>query len=213
MKPNNSSKKEILNRIKTAREGRSSFRSVSTEEGAGIYNPILPNPVDCFKGELEAISGQCIVCEDRKDTYAKLKDFLSENSLPFLFCRDKELMSELQENDIPVSDDEKQFETMEAGVTTCEFLVARTGSVMVSSASPSGRQMHIFPPVHVVLASVNQLVEYPEEALVAIHEKYGENLPSAITTITGPSRTADIEKTLVLGAHGPKQIVVFLSKK
>ena len=43
-----------------------------------------------------------------------------------------------------------------------------------------------------------------------LKEKYGQKLPSMISTITGPSRTADIEKTLVLGAHGPKELYVFL---
>jgi L-lactate dehydrogenase complex protein LldG len=55
-------------------------------------------------------------------------------------------------------------------------------------------------------------VDYPEDALVAMQEKYGNSLPSTISTITGPSRTADIEKTLVLGAHGPKEFIVFLVK-
>jgi L-lactate dehydrogenase complex protein LldG len=101
---------------------------------------------------------------------------------------------------------------MQAGITGCEFLVARTGSVVISSALPSGRQMNVFPPIHIVLAHVSQLVDYPEDAFVAIQNKYGEDLPSIISTITGPSRTADIEKTLVLGAHGPKEFIVFLSK-
>ena len=91
-------------------------------------------------------------------------------------------------------------------------MVARTGSVLVSSASQSGRQLNVFPPIHIVLAHVSQLVNYLDEALVAIQQKYGNHLPSIISTITGPSRTADIEKTLVLGAHGPKEFVVFLSK-
>lgn len=99
---------------------------------------------------------------------------------------------------------------MEAGITGCEFLIARTGSVLVSSASLSGRQMHAFPPVHFIMAYQSQLVDYPENALKAIQQKYGTKLPSAITTITGPSRTADIEKTLVLGAHGPKELIVLL---
>jgi len=91
-------------------------------------------------------------------------------------------------------------------------LVARTGSILVSSSSQSGRQLNVFPPIHIVLAHVSQLVNYLDDALISIQQKYGDDLPSAISTITGPSRTADIEKTLVLGAHGPKEFIVFLSK-
>ena len=84
---------------------------------------------------------------------------------------------------------------------------------MVSSLSSIGRQMHAFPPVHLVVAKAAQMTDYYEDALIAIQSKYNGNLPSAITTITGPSRTADIEKTLVLGAHGPKELIVFIAKK
>ena len=98
---------------------------------------------------------------------------------------------------------------MEVGITDCEFLVARTGSVIVSSFN-SGRKMNIFPPVHIVIAHRSQLVSYLDDAYRQILQKYNNNLPSLISTITGPSRTSDIEKTLVLGAHGPKQLLVFL---
>jgi len=70
--------------------------------------------------------------------------------------------------------------------------------------------MNVFPPVHIVLAHVSQLVDYPKDAFTEMQKKYAEGLPSSISTITGPSRTADIEKTLVLGAHGPKEFLVFL---
>jgi len=46
--------------------------------------------------------------------------------------------------------------------------------------------------------------------LTAIKEKYSDGFPSQVTIITGPSRTADIEKTLVMGAHGPKELYVFM---
>jgi len=161
---------------------------------------------------MEAINGQCILCEDEADLYAKLKSYVEQKELPYIFCRDNYISNQLSLNSIPVSGEEKDFELMQAGITGCEFLVARTGSVLVSSASESGRQMTVFPPIHIVLAHVSQLVDYLEDALVTIQEKYGNALPSTISTITGPSRTADIEKTLVLGAHGPKELAVFLVK-
>jgi L-lactate dehydrogenase complex protein LldG len=209
--PNNS-REEILQRIASAAKGRLAFVNTASDNSNEIYKPILPDAVTCFKSELEAINGQCILCENELELYAKLKVFFQLLNFPYLFCRDSYISGQLEKNEIPFSNKEKDFETMQAGITGCEFLIARTGSVLVSSATESGRQMNVFPPVHIVLAHVSQLVNYPENGLTLLHEKYGNSLPSTISTITGPSRTADIEKTLVLGAHGPKEFVVFLSK-
>lgn len=209
---NNSSRQEILERIAAAGKGRLAFVDSVPVDDDSIYKPVLPDEITCFKNELEAINGVCVICDDETDLYAKLKSFVANKELSYLFCRDTYIAQQLELNQIPFSFDENHFDAMQAGITGCEFLVARTGSVLVSSASQSGRQLNVFPPIHIVLAHVSQLVNYLDEALVAIQQKYGNHLPSIISTITGPSRTADIEKTLVLGAHGPKEFVVFLSK-
>lgn len=206
------SRDEILKRIAAARLGRLAFVNDSTSESEDIYKPILPDTISCFKNELETINGQCILCENESDIYFKLKGFIQSHGFHEIFCRDSYIFNQLKTNDIPCSNDQIDFEKMQVGITGCEFLIARTGSVIISSASASGRQMNVFPPVHIVLAHVSQLIDYLTDAFVALQKKYGTELPSTISTITGPSRTADIEKTLVLGAHGPKEFVVFLSK-
>ena len=207
----NKSRQEILERISAIdNSARASEQNISFKNEE-IYKPILPDAITCFKNELEAISGQCIVCNNEQELVQQLKEVVSAKGLPVLFCRDKAITQFLQENEIPTTELESDFETMQAGITGCEVLVARTGSLLVTSAGDSGRQMNVFPPIHIVLAKSDQLVDYPENALNAVRDKYADNLPSAITTITGPSRTADIEKTLVLGAHGPKELIVFLS--
>ena len=104
----------------------------------------------------------------------------------------------------------KDFEQAEVGFTLCEALIARNGSILLSNAGMAGRRLSIYPPIHIVLAYSSQLVPELKDGLKLIKSKYGHKLPSMITTVTGPSRTADIEKTLVLGAHGPKELFVFL---
>lgn len=210
--PNSSSRQQILNSIAAASNRRLACVETSTLEDKVIYKTIEPDAINCFVNELEAVSGQIIICENQSNVYTKLKAFIQKHKLPTLFSRDISITRNLEINSIPFTNDETEFEKIQAGITACEFLVARTGSVLISSASPSGRQMNVFPPIHIVIASVSQLVNYPEDALVAIQNKYNNNLPSIISTITGPSRTADIEKTLVLGAHGPKEFIVFLAK-
>jgi len=96
-------------------------------------------------------------------------------------------------------------------LTGCEFLVAHLGSVLISSAQISGRRLNVFPETHIVVANEVQIVDFLDNALEKLQEKYKNKLPSLISNITGPSRTADIEKTLVMGMHGPKTLIVIIA--
>ncbi|WP_460571608.1 LutC/YkgG family protein [Flaviaesturariibacter terrae] len=97
----------------------------------------------------------------------------------------------------------------DASVTNCEALVARTGSIVLS-AKNGGRVASVYAPVHVCVAYASQLVYDLGDALKLLQQRYGGRLPSQISFATGPSRTADIEKTLVTGVHGPKEVYLFL---
>jgi L-lactate dehydrogenase complex protein LldG len=99
--------------------------------------------------------------------------------------------------------------TCDAAVTGCEALVARTGGIVLSTGQASGRTTSVYAPVHICIAYTSQLVPDIKDALAVVKSKY-KNLPSLITFATGPSRTADIEKTLVVGVHGPKEVFCFL---
>jgi L-lactate dehydrogenase complex protein LldG len=68
----------------------------------------------------------------------------------------------------------------------------------------------VLPPHHVALARRDQLLPDLHAAYALLRERYADNWPSFMTLITGPSRTGDIERILVLGAHGPKKLTVVL---
>ena len=102
------------------------------------------------------------------------------------------------------------LEDCDAALTECEVLVAQTGSVLVSAGSAGGRALSVLPPHHVVLARRNQMVPDLTAALRWVQEKFKGNFPSFLSFITGPSRTGDIERILVLGAHGPKKLTLLL---
>jgi L-lactate dehydrogenase complex protein LldG len=106
--------------------------------------------------------------------------------------------------------DKQALEGCDAGVTACESLVAQTGSVLVSSATCGGRSLSVLPHVHVVVATAEQVVGTLADAFARARARHGGRLPSMLSFITGPSRTGDIERILVLGAHGPKELVVIL---
>ena len=104
--------------------------------------------------------------------------------------------------------DVAELERCDAGVTECDALIAQTGSVLLTSRSAGGRALSVLPPHHVVLARREQLVRDLPEAFALLKKKYSSHYPSFISFITGPSRTGDIERILVLGAHGPKKLTI-----
>ena len=101
-----------------------------------------------------------------------------------------------------------ELESCSVGITECDALIAQTGSVLVTSRSAGGRALSVLPPHHVVLARREQLLADLPEAFALLKSKYAPNYPSFISFITGPSRTGDIERILVLGAHGPRKLTI-----
>jgi L-lactate dehydrogenase complex protein LldG len=104
--------------------------------------------------------------------------------------------------------DQHELERCPVGISECDALVAQTGSVLVTTRSAGGRALSVLPPHHVVLARREQLVADLPAAFALLETRYGAGYPSMISLITGPSRTGDIERILVLGAHGPKKLTI-----
>jgi L-lactate dehydrogenase complex protein LldG len=104
--------------------------------------------------------------------------------------------------------DVHELEKCDAGLTECDALIAQTGSVLVTSRSAGGRALSVLPPHHVVLARREQLLPDLLAAFELVKTRYAPNYPSFTSLITGPSRTGDIERILVLGAHGPKKLTI-----
>ena len=102
------------------------------------------------------------------------------------------------------------LEKVSAGITGCDALIAQTGSVLLTAKSGGGRALSVLPVHHVVVATSSQLLPDLPAAFELLERKYAPNFPSFMTLITGPSRTGDIERVLVLGAHGPRKLTVIL---
>lgn len=207
MKISHNSRQSILekiDRLAYTNTPKAEFENIDSE----IYKPIEGSLAECFAAEMTAIGSRCHLCETEKELFDKLSDFIAEKGLKNVYCAEEFITKNLDSTAINAG----EMHEIDAAITDCEALVARTGSVLVSAAGKAGRQMNIFPPIHIIEARETQLFPYLSDAIRAVQAKYGENLPSFISTITGASRTADIEKTLVMGAHGPKEIHVFLIK-
>ena len=163
-----------------------------------------------FAGQLSGVSGNFVFCEDEIQLIENLLDLAENNNWRRIYAWETGLQSLLSKYEFPFYSTDTEFLNADVGITYCEALVARNGSVLVSNGTAAGRRLSIYPHIHIVIAYTSQLVLDLKDGFKLLKEKYPESMPSMVSNITGPSRTADIEKTLVLGAHGPKELYVFL---
>ena len=165
-----------------------------------------------FAEKFSSLLGNFSFCESEQDLYNQINALVEEKKWTEVYCSDENIKSALGSFGFS-SFSEKPLKEADVSITICESLVARTGSMVLSSAVSSGRTTSVYAPVHICIAKVSQLVYDVKDALALLQKKYGDQLPSMISFATGPSRTADIEKTLVVGVHGPTEVYCFLLDK
>lgn len=164
-----------------------------------------------FANEFITVGGNFIYCENEKNFLDDLKALMEQKMWPSIWCVSDRVSSILEAGQIDHHADIMEYSAGEViGLTSCERLIARTGSIIVSETNCGSRSAFAYPDVHLVLAYTSQVVPSLKVAFQELKTKYIDGLPSQLTVITGASRTADIEKTLVMGAHGPKELYVFL---
>jgi L-lactate utilization protein LutC len=118
-------------------------------------------------------------------------------------------------DDVRPSADEYKRALLRAhvGVTSAEYAIAETGTLVLVSGSSQQRLISLLPPVHVCLLNPSRIKAGMGDLLARVRAEFdpGPTPPQAMTFITGPSCTADIEQTLVRGMHGPRELHVLLS--
>ncbi|MCS7047698.1 MAG: lactate utilization protein [Verrucomicrobiae bacterium] len=191
----NFARANILRRIRAVRARERIEAGAVPERLAECMFAPVTDPVAQFEAEFVAQRGELVT-----DIGGFLKEFTrvvcdGSEAASALRCRWPGLqpvgsMAELARADL--------------AVTGCEWLVAQTGSVVVAH-----RAISVLPPVHLVVARRAQVVADLATVFDRLRERYGGRWPDAVTLITGPSRTADIEKILVMGAHGPKRLALY----
>lgn len=168
------------------------------------------DPAVWFAQNFTARKGVFFYAQSLEEFRAQISALVKERGFKNIHVWEKELAEELGAADFKFSSHDRNFMEVDCGITLCECLIVRTGSMLMSSRQLAGRRLSIFPPTHIVVASTSQLLPDIKDGMAFIQKKYGERLPSMISLVSGASRTADIEKTLVLGAHGPKELILFL---
>jgi L-lactate dehydrogenase complex protein LldG len=208
----NAAKDNILDRIRKALEKPVPLPFPKAEEQRHVYPLAHDDLTVMFAENFTSLLGKFAFFLDHGELVQQLTVLVEQHKWADVYCAETGLKYMLQKNGFGQFTD-KDLGGADVSITSCELLVARTGTIVLSSALPEGRTASVYAPVHICIAESSQVVYDVEDALEFLKEKYGTHLPSMISFATGPSRTADIEKTLVVGVHGPKEVYCFLADK
>ena len=208
----NPSRDRILERI------RAGLRTVVPEPaamapGRVIFEPVV-NPLERFQQECVGNLMECALTADSAASARHLSKVLQSLPEGETFVQDDPTLRRLIELAAPArpirwSSQGAPGEASQATVTRAEALIAQTGSILVTAAC-GGRGASVIAPCHIVYATVAQLVPDLATALSRVSQERKLDSNSFACVISGSSRTADIEKILVQGAHGPRRLVVIL---
>ena len=202
-----SAKKNILKKIKQALATPVPV-PFADHASTQIFKAPQPDVEVEFAENFTALQGKFSFCFSAHELVNQLQTLLTTRDWKNIFIKDDVLQHTLQSAGLKINYT-NNLSSCDAAITGCEYLIARTGSIVLSAAQQSGRTVSVYAPVHICIAYTNQLVYDVQDGLELIQKKYRQ-LPSLITFASGPSRTADIEKTLVTGVHGPKEVFCFL---
>jgi L-lactate dehydrogenase complex protein LldG len=202
-------KENILKRIRKALSQSTPLPFPKSEGNESVFQPEQQEKEVEFAEQFTKLQGRFIFCINQQELAFQLSSLVKKMDWQKVYCLEDEIIktSGSQFSDRIVK---SGLADCDVAITGCECLVARTGSIVMSAAQKSGRNTSVYAPVHICIAYSGQLVYDIKDALQMVKDKYQRSLPSLITFATGPSRTADIEKTLVVGVHGPKEVYLFL---
>ncbi|MBN8702506.1 MAG: LUD domain-containing protein [Bacteroidetes bacterium] len=204
------SREKILKKVRKALINQSTYEIGNVDFDSEIYHKPTESYEVLFAQNFSALNGKFIFCESEAEFSENIKALVEENKWSNITCLESNIQQLLTNAAVPYISSSTQMDETDIGITSCECLVARLGSIYISSKQQAGRRLPVFANIHIVVAYTSQLVYHIKDALKLIKNKYPNSIPSMIASIAGPSRTADIEKTLVQGAHGPKDIYCFL---
>jgi L-lactate dehydrogenase complex protein LldG len=199
------SKENILKKIRAALVEPTPVPFINSEGNSNLFEAPHDDLAVIFAEEFSKLDGKFIYAADEKELTSGLKNLLATLQLEKIYCVEETLKNQLQNNGFAPSF-HKDLASCDVAITSCAYLVARTGTIVLTSTQQEGRTASVYCPIHICIATTTQMVYDTKDALTLLKEQYKNKIPSLISFATGPSRTADIEKTLVKGIHGPKEV-------
>ena len=172
-----------------------------------------------FKDNLQAVGGCCIVAQNDAEATQAVTNIISDLRKTSLRGRRIALSNspvvqtlfkgtQVDVDEITVNPSRPDIFGYDVGVSAAQYGIAETGTLVLESDAERHRLVSLVPPVHIAFVEADKICLTLAEALAKVNQ--ANKLSPAVTFITGPSRTADIELTLAIGVHGPQQLYVIV---
>ena len=170
------------------------------------------NPVERLRDRAQSLTTTLDQVGSRADVPQAIARYLASNNLPrSAVCWPEFLELEWQAAGIEVEARPACGDDL-VGITAAFCAIAETGTLMMLSGEHTPGATSLLPETHIAVVAASRIVRGMEDAWALLRAEHGATtMPRAVNFISGPSRTADIEQTLVLGAHGPYRVHIVLT--
>ncbi len=170
--------------------------------------------IDVFREAVEAVSGHCLVVSTLDEVAHAVQRIINEKKARRVAVSDasliKAVLNQLNTDAtfLPVPKKSELFDC-DIGITTAQWAIAETGTLVLESERELNRLASLVPPIHIAIIEAAGIRRTMSEVLDLVKSS-DVGLSRAVTFITGPSRTSDIELTLAIGVHGPGELYVIV---
>lgn len=202
-----SPKENILKKIRQALVNPVPLPFPESDGNQAVFHKSEEDLSILFAHQFSSLQGKFKFVNNQQELIEQFHQLLQHKAWKKIYCKEPKLLPLLTALNITPFD---YLADCDVSITSCRNLVARTGSIVLSSEQAFGRTSSVYAPIHICIAFTNQIVFDLQDVFSSIKSNPNNQLPSLITFASGPSRTADIEKTLVTGVHGPKEVYCFL---
>jgi L-lactate dehydrogenase complex protein LldG len=200
----------VRNRHQAQQEGKTqaSQRAAATREPDAAL-------VERFRQAFEAVGGRCTVVRDEAEAAEAVERILRQTKARRIAVSNSPLVQRVIER---VKSDAVLLENAapaalfdcDLGITSAQWAAAETGTLVLESDQERHRLASLVPPAHLAIIAADRIRQTLGEVLHSLSEQGPDSLSRAVTFITGPSRTSDIELTLAIGVHGPAEVYVII---
>lgn len=223
----NNSREEILHTIRKGLKGVGPEKTFEdrnfqfeAEEVQKLIEEQQGNLETQFIGELNKVNTNVIETSSEDEAKKSILKLIEDKELKFFAIWESQFLKEINLKQdfkdaglkLITAKNKNRMANADIGITEVDYAIADTGTLVLLTDKNQPRSVSLLPPIHVAIVRPANLVRNIKDLFIILKSRLqnSEDITSCMTFVTGPSRTADIELSLTLGVHGPKELYVLI---